>query len=149
MTPFLKLLDNRFLSRGLCWALAAVFIYAGGVKLGSPQAFSDSIASFAILPNWLINPLAVVLPVFEIVAGLAVISGIQRRAALLAIVALTAVFTLAFASAIARGIQVDCGCFGPASSSKPWIALARDVLLLAVGVVLYLISNRRPAPGKA
>lgn len=142
MTSFRKLLENRFILRGLHWALGAVFIYAGWAKLGSPQDFSDSIASFAILPNRLINPLALALPPFEIIAGLAVVLGIRRRAALLAITALTVIFLLALGSAIARGISVDCGCFGTSSASKAWVDLARDVGFLVAAAGLYRRSMK-------
>ena len=78
----MKFLQNRVVVIALRWALAAVFIYAGTTKLGTPQNFSDSIASFAILPNSLINILALGLPPFEIIAGLAIFIGIQRRPAI-------------------------------------------------------------------
>jgi len=122
------------------WALAAVFLYAGVTKLGSPQRFAESIATFSILPNSMINLVAIGLPPFEIIAGLAIITGIQRRAALLGLVALTVVFSIALASAIIQGIPIDCGCFGSAkpSASAAWIALGRDIPILIVTLLLYL-----------
>jgi uncharacterized membrane protein YphA (DoxX/SURF4 family) len=143
MTASFKPHGHRFILHGLRWTLAAVFIYAGWEKLGSPADFSESIASFSILPYSLINPLALALPPFEIVLGLAIIIGFQRRPALLALVALNVVFSLALGSAIARGIRVDCGCFGPGSlsTSEGW-DLARDFLLLAVGLILYRAELR-------
>jgi len=79
------------------------------------------------------------LPPFEIIAGLAIITGIQRRPALLGLTALTVVFLIAVGSVILRGIPIDCGCFG---SGKPtaaadWIALGRDVIIFAAGLLLY------------
>lgn len=136
----MKFLQNRIVIIILRWVLAAVFIWAGATKLGSPQNFADSIATFAILPHSLINLIALGLPPYEIIAGLAILTGIQRRPAILALSALTIVFIIALSAAIVRGIPVDCGCFG---SGKPsvfaaWIALGRDILILAAAAVIYL-----------
>jgi hypothetical protein len=136
----MNLLKNRFVIIALRWGLAAVFIYAGATKLGSPQNFSDSIATFAILPNGLINLMALALPPFEIIAGLALITGIQRRPAFFGLAALTLIFMLALGAAIVRGIPVDCGCFGSGkpSTAAAWISLGRDIPILAIALLLYL-----------
>ena len=141
----MKFLHHHYVIVALRWALAAVFIYAGVSKLGSPQYFADSIATFAIVPNSLVNLMALGLPPFEIIAGLAIITGIQRRPAILGLAGLTAVFMLALGSAIVRGIPVDCGCFGSGkpSPSAAWIALARDIPILAVAIVLYGFEHGR------
>jgi uncharacterized membrane protein YphA (DoxX/SURF4 family) len=141
----MKFLENRVVVITLRWALAAVFIYAGITKLGSPQSFSDSISSFSIIPNYGINLMSLGLPPFEIIAGLAIVSGIQRRPAILGLLTLTSIFMIALGSAIVRGIPVDCGCFG---SGKPsvfgsWMSFGRDIPILAVAILLYLSECRR------
>lgn len=140
----MNFLQNRIVIFMLRWALAAVFIYAGMTKLSTSQNFSDSIASFAILPNSLINLLALGLPPFEILAGLAIVTDIQRRPALFGLAALTFIFMIALGSAIVRGISIDCGCFGSEkpSASAAWIALGRDIPILAVAILLYLREVR-------
>ena len=135
----MKLLQNRWVLGLIRWALAAVFLYAGGSKLASPANFSDSMASFALLPHGLIPWVALGLPPFEILAGLCLVSGFQRRAALLGLSGLTAVFLLALGSAVVRGIPVDCGCFGSGAPSvyAAWIAFGRDILIFALAATLY------------
>jgi len=136
----MNLLQNLFVVIGSRWILSAVFIYAGVVKLDSPQNFSDSIAAFAILPNTLVNLVALGLPPFEIVAGLAIITGVQRRPAIFGLTLLTVAFMIALGVAIARGIPVDCGCFGSGKPSVfgPWIDFGRDMVILATAIVIYL-----------
>lgn len=114
------------------WAVAGVFAYAGFQKSADPLAFADSIASFAILPDRLINLVALFLPPFEILLALAVATGIRRRPALVGLIVLLAVFMGALGSALARGIAIDCGCFGSAepSFSAAWRTLLRDLPLL-------------------
>lgn len=141
----MKILQNRWVVGLLRWALAAVFIYAGSQKMVSPANFSDSIASFALLPPGLIPWVALGLPPFEILAGLCVVSGFQRRAALLGLAGLTAVFLLALGWAVVRGVPVDCGCFGSGtpSVSAAWIAFGRDLLIFAVAAMLYRDEVKR------
>ena len=124
----------------LRWAVAGIFIYAGVEKILSPQNFADSIASFQLVPKALIHLVALGLPPFEVIMGVAVVVGIYRRPALLGINALTVVFIVALASAIVRGIPVDCGCFGSKepSTAQAWVALLRDIPILAAAAWLYL-----------
>ena len=68
---------SRILLLILRWIIAGVFIYAGVQKIIAPLNFADSIASFLILPNGLINLVALSLPPFEILLALAVVFGIQ------------------------------------------------------------------------
>lgn len=140
--------QNRVVLLILRWAVAAIFIYAGFQKIISPQNFADSIASFQILPKELISLVALGLPLFEIIMGFAVMIGLHRRPAILGIAALTAVFILALASAIVRGIPVDCGCFisGEPSTAQACIALGRDIPILAAALWLYLWEYRTDKP---
>jgi len=119
--------------------MGVVFIYAGTVKMASPQDFADSIATFQILPAWAINGAALWLPVLEIGLGGMLILGFWKRTAILGILLLLAVFTLALGQALLRGLPVDCGCFGSNTPSvwKEWMALTRDTLLFAGALLLY------------
>lgn len=118
--------------------IGAAFIYAGWLKAQDPLGFADSVASFAILPSRLVSPFALAMPMFEIGAGFLLIIGWPRRIGALALLMLTGIFCIALVAAIARGLQVNCGCFGPsASNTNPWIDLIRDLLTVAACGVLY------------
>ena len=137
-------------------SLGGLFLYAGSAKIGSPQSFADSIASFRLLPVPLIDPAALGLPPLEILLGLWLISGWQRRQAAFSTLALTGFFLLALASALVRGIPVDCGCFGTGGdpllgSAHTGVAVARDAGLSAAAAFLYGFAWREkrehPATG--
>ncbi len=136
--------QNRWFVPGLSWIVGAAFLYAGVIKLGAPQDFADSIASFQILPTSLVNPFALSLPPFEILTGLLLLTGCKRRAASLAVLTMTAIFALAMLSALAHGLSVDCGCFGGGTSSRwhLWTSLGRDIALFAAAAVLYRQARR-------
>jgi len=131
--------------------LAAVFIYAGVEKMGDALQFADSIAAFAILPAAFISLLALSLPPFEIACGLLLLWPSTRRVAALAIALISVVFFSALLSALARGLTLDCGCFGIGAPSRPrmWIELGLNVVLAGGSLLIYLRSTmgslRRPA----
>lgn len=131
----------------LRWALrlglGGLFVWAGALKLQDPAAFATDIANYQLFPS--VAPLAAVtLPMVELVLGLALIAAPQawRRGGALASAGLMAVFTAAIGQAVLRGIRIECGCFGGASSPVTWWTVARDVLLLAAAVALLALESR-------
>lgn len=124
-------------------ALGVVFIWAALSKIADPAAFSTQIHNFRILPVALENLFALTLPWVELVAGLALVVNIVPRAATQLLTGLLVVFMVAIAAALARNLDIDCGCFGTTDASKTgWITLIRDVGFLALA---YLGYPRRPA----
>ena len=125
---------------GLRLALAAVFLYAGVVKLISPDAFLADIESYRLLPYraaWLI---AYYLPALEVLVGVAILVPAWNRAAALVMGGMMGVFILALLSAWARGLDISCGCFGRSPETRQYLWLfVRDILLVValVGVWRY------------
>lgn len=117
--------------------LAGVFAYAGAIKLGDPTGFAVEIDHYQLMPS-LAPYLAAALPALEITLalGLVVLPSPWRRAAALGCLALMVAFTVAAASAMARNLDIDCGCFGKGSGPITWVTIARDVALIAVSAVL-------------
>ena len=125
--------------------LGGVLVYAGVLKMGSPQLFADSIASFRLLPGFLINPVALGLPVLEILIGLTLLSGRWQRPGAFCALVLCLGFLFALGSAAARGLTVNCGCFGndPLSGNSHLpTAIARDLALLGAAAFLYVAAWR-------
>jgi uncharacterized membrane protein YphA (DoxX/SURF4 family) len=118
-------------------ALAALFLYAGVIKLLDPSEFALEIARYELFPEFAAH-VAAALPMTELVLGLGMLAlpFTWRRAAALGACALLVVFTIAAASAVARGLDIECGCFGTASSPITWLTLLRDVVLVAASVLL-------------
>ena len=125
--------------------LTAVFVWSGTAKLlAPPQAFADSVASFHLVPAGLISPLALALPPLEILVGTALLAGWPRRLGAFGALLLSGLFFAALTAALARGLPVDCGCFGPGAAWLPlsatqrgWFDLGRDLLLVTASLVLY------------
>lgn len=123
-------------------AMAGIFIYAGLDKIRDPLQFADSVAAFRILPAVLINLLALGLPPFEIGSAILLLAPPTRRVGALAVVVVSAVFFTALASALLRGLTLDCGCFGAGTPSRPRmrLELVLDAALFAGALFVYLRS---------
>ena len=136
-------------SRSLIWmALAAivgaVFIYAGATKIAEPAKFARDIMNFRIVPWAIAIRGAFYLPWLEIIAGLALLTGFLRRGALAILTTLMVVFIGATISAHARGINLDCGCFGSVSKGMSFSThMLIDVALLGGLVALWILPARQ------
>ncbi len=93
------------------WVLSAIFIYAGGTKLLEPKIFAVLIEAYGIVPEGLIMPVAIGLPLLEVTAGIGLLFNIRGSLALIA--GLLLLFMVVLGYGIWMGLDVDCGCFGP------------------------------------
>jgi uncharacterized membrane protein YphA (DoxX/SURF4 family) len=138
--------SSRYLEWVLRLVIGGVFIYAGWAKRNDGIEFADSVASFRILPSALIVPFMLSIVPFEIGAGAMVLTGWQKRVGALGLFIMASMYCIALALALARGITVNCGCFGTSAvGTNPWVDLGRDLLLAAGCAVLYRIATRSAA----
>lgn len=129
----------------LRFALGGTFIVAGAFKLGDPLAFARAIDGYAFVPDRLVTFAAAVLPWLEIAAGGALVMGRwSLGGAMLAFILVVAFLGIAIA-ALARGLDPNCGCFGPAGGRVGAWLVAQDLLLAAAAGVLLWRRNV-PAP---
>ena len=111
----------------LAWGVGIVFLYASVLKIADPADFAQSIKYYKLLPLGAINAVALLLPWWELSAALALFVPTWRRAGAGIVFVLTVVFIVAVASAVLRGLDISCGCFG-AHSSK--VVLTREMTLV-------------------
>ncbi|MGA2041625.1 MAG: MauE/DoxX family redox-associated membrane protein [Bryobacteraceae bacterium] len=126
-------------------ALGAIFVYAAWTKLRTPwELFAMSIDSYQLLPLKVVELVARTLPWFELAVGLLLIAGFWLRSAAAAITLLLAVFFGLMVRAYARGMEINCGCFG-ANDVISWKTLLRDGSMLAAALTLTALAflNRR------
>ena len=133
------------LARLARFLLGAIFLWASATKVPDMAAFAESVANYRIVPPSLVPVVAATLVGVEIAAGVALILNVWARAAALILAALLAVFTVGLASALARGIDLACGCFGGTAAATWWTVL-RDLVLLAFALGVAASSPRSPAP---
>ena len=121
---------------------AAIWLLAGIAKLFDLEHFRSQVAAYKLLPHALVTPFAYGLPFLETFVGLYLLLGLLVVPVAILSCVLMVAFLVAQAQAWARGLSLDCGCFGALAQQKVgfW-SIARDAALGIPGLVLAL----RPA----
>ena len=126
-------------------ALGCVFLYSSLAKIRQPYDFLSDVYGFEMLGPKLGMLLAMVLPWLELFVGICLIGGIFISGALLVSIAMGAMFTFAISSALYRGLNITCGCFGSSSGIISYLTLTRSCLILGSALIAYLLTLLRPA----
>jgi uncharacterized membrane protein YphA (DoxX/SURF4 family) len=121
--------------------LGGVFVAAGALKLPDPAASVRSVRAYQLLPEAVVPAAGYGLPVLEVAVGLMLVLGVHVRLAAVVSAGLLVMFMVGVGSAWARGLTIDCGCFGgggtvAAGETRYGSEVARDVGLLAVALAL-------------
>ena len=124
-----------------------IFTIAGLSKIADPIGFYSTLIGFRILPDFLLNFMAVYLPWLELLLGLAVLLGLLYRTASLMLAVINTVFAIAIISVIVRGIDIDCGCFGlladilhiPDRADET--AVARNMIFTGMNCYIFFVKT--------
>lgn len=124
----------------LRFALALVLFFASADKLLHPQDFAAIVKGYHVLPDLLVNPVAIWLPWLELLLGLCLVAGHWAEGAVALTAGMFAVFWVLMIVSAARGIDVNCGCFStravdPAVEPTPMLFyIGRDAVLLGLAL---------------
>jgi uncharacterized membrane protein YphA (DoxX/SURF4 family) len=134
-------------------ALGAVLLIAGGLKIGNPQKSAMAVRAFEVLPIDIANFFGYFLPWFEIGVGALLILGVAVKISAFLSGGIMFVFILAISQAWARGLSIDCGCFGGGgvidpSETKYLEDILRDLGLMLMAIYLYRFPSGRFALDK-
>ncbi len=106
-----KLLGNDYVSLVARLVVGSMFVIVGVGKITDPAYFAKEIANYRMLPEFLINLTAIILPWIELLTGLFFIAGIRLRANAAIIGSLVLLFNIFVGVAWARGLDINCGCY--------------------------------------
>ncbi|WP_234411172.1 MauE/DoxX family redox-associated membrane protein [Nocardioides terrigena] len=125
-----------------------VWIVAGMLKLPDPAESVRAVRAYDLLPESIVPTVGYALPILEVVVGLCLVLGLLTRAMAVVSVVLFVAFIIGIASAWARGLEIDCGCFGgggqlDGASAKYPGEIARDVGLLLASLWLVVRPRTR------
>lgn len=133
---------RRYLTISLRFLLGAVLLYAAYTKLREPwEVFAMSIAAYGLLPEWAVWMAARSLPWLELALGVLIITGCGLPHASLAVSGLLSIFFAVMLYSFAKGMAIDCGCFGSGEALGP-STLLRDGVLLAASTLLTVLCFR-------
>ncbi|MCW2739420.1 MauE/DoxX family redox-associated membrane protein [Nocardioides sp.] len=127
-----------------------VWIVAGALKLPYPADSVRAVRAYDLLPEAVVPAVGHLLPVVEVVIGLCLVLGVMVRGTSVVSAVLFVAFIIGISSAWARGLSIDCGCFGgggeiPDAAAKYPGEIARDVGLLGLSLWLAVRPRSRLA----
>ncbi len=139
-----KILLSPWLNYLVRFSIGSIFLSAGVVKLLDPKAFAKVISQYDLIPDSLLSPVAIGLPVLEVLAGLGLVFAV--RGSLGVIFGLLTMFVFVLWYGILRHLDIDCGCFSPdelKSHASLWNAFYRDLMMIAAVIYLYVSHKIR------
>jgi uncharacterized membrane protein YphA (DoxX/SURF4 family) len=123
---------------------AAIWLVSGVAKIGDLSHFEAQVQAYKLLPGGPEARFAYSLPFAEIAIGLYLLVGLLVRPVAIFACVLMVVFTAAMAQAWARGLSLDCGCFGTLARERVGFGtIVRDAALGLPSLVLALWPARR------
>jgi putative oxidoreductase len=144
MSWILKWPGHAWLCLPMRWYLGYVFISACLHKIAFPEYFAVDVATYGIVPLYLVNLIALILPWVELAAGLMLVAGFKSRSAGLMVFGMMTVFIIALAMALADGLDMSCGCFASqgAQGEDPisYKTVLRDLGWLALSLYVFLFD---------
>jgi len=116
--------------------LGGVVLVAGALKVGHLETSARAVRAYQLLPFDLAGVVGYGLPVLELAIGALLLLGLFTRVSAVVAGLLMVAFIIGIASAWARGLSIDCGCFGnggtiAASQTQYPQEIARDIGLFA------------------
>lgn len=126
-------------------ALAVILAYAGYAKFSEALPLQKTaVAAYQILPKSMVGPVAYGLPMLEMALAVMILLGFATRLMAICVTLLFLVFIAGIISAWARGLSIDCGCFGGGGQvangqAQYWQEILRDTgfLVLSVWLIVY------------
>ncbi|HSL62521.1 MAG TPA: MauE/DoxX family redox-associated membrane protein, partial [Desulfotignum sp.] len=128
--------------------MAGVFIYASLDKIIHPDLFAEAVYNYQVLPGFLVNLTALILPWLELTLGTCLLINRWMAGASALAAVLMALFVGMILFNLARGLDISCGCFSAAPDDGPITALTlvRDMLFLIFSLTLaglVFVKNTR------
>jgi len=126
--------------------LAAVWLISGGIKAADSGQTYIAVRAYDVLPLDAVGPVAAVLPWLELALGMLLLVGLGVQAVAAISAGLLLVFVAGLVQAWARGLAIDCGCFGGGGAVDPdttayGLELLRDAGFLVLAV--WLVARPR------
>jgi uncharacterized membrane protein YphA (DoxX/SURF4 family) len=130
--------------------VGVVDIAAGVAKFPDPAGNVRQVRAFQILPEAVVPTVGHALPTVEILIGSMLVLGLLTRSFAVLATLFFVAFIIGIASAWARGLEINCGCFGsqgvPADPHRQYaLDIARDIGLVICSGWLVLWPRTRLA----
>jgi uncharacterized membrane protein YphA (DoxX/SURF4 family) len=131
--------------------IGVVFIFSGFVKgidpLGSTYKFGDYFTAFGLDQlEPIALPLAIILSTFEFIVGVALIFNVKTKINSWIVLVFMSFFTLLTLYLAIEDPVHDCGCFGDAIIMTNWQTFAKNLIIMALTLVVFIYRDRFASP---
>ncbi len=153
-----RLLHHRLVVLLVRVFLGGLFVIASLDKVTDPAAFAQSIMNYRLLSPTLALVAATIIPWMELLCGLGLLMGLYPRGSSLLAAGMLFIFTVLVGIALARGLDIGCGCFSqdPSVGRIGWMKILENTGLFLLGLIsltapedVSLVSWLRRTPDPA
>jgi uncharacterized membrane protein YphA (DoxX/SURF4 family) len=138
--------DVRWLSLVGRLVVGAVFLVTALSKIGDIDGTIRTVRAYKILPEWIAPTFGTALPIVELCLAVLLLVGLMTRLAAILTIPLCLAFFVGISQAWARGLEIECGCFGNnGATAHPVPGYLRELVLNAVLIAVAVWLIRRPA----
>ena len=134
-----NILSNRYFLFAVRLLLGFLFIYSGVIKIDDSGYFVKSLDNYKLLPPEFVNFSALLIPAIELIIGAFLLLGIFVKETALVADIMMIVFIAAIITAIARGLDIECGCFGTSDGTRVGLIKIIENIFILTGCALLSV----------
>ncbi len=139
---FLKrIIASPYLSLVLRVYVGGFFVSASLSKIPLPAVFADATAAYQVVPYFLVNLGATLLPWGEFVTGLFMIIGLRTRAAAVLIGLQLILFAAMVSAAMYWGTATTCGCYDTVGEPIGWKKLVEHLVFFLFTMQIFFCDR--------
>lgn len=139
----IKYLNNPILLLIFRLVVGFIFLSFGASKIGIADQFAADIAKYAIMPEFSLNLVAIIVPWLEIVVGILLILGIRLKASAIFSIVLLLTFIAFVGFAMMMGFDINCGCSSTNPQKVGIPKLLENSGLLILSAIIFFFPNQK------